>query len=160
MTSRPRPLRLIAGLEALKGLLALALVIMLLRLPARELDLGLANVAGLLGLHPGDLASAALWQGGTTDATASFAPLTLLAACYAGMRLLEAWGLWRARRWGVWLGATSGAIYLPFELGHILRGPGWLNVSVMAFNVALVGYLSWRLWRQEQAGGQLLVAIS
>jgi uncharacterized membrane protein (DUF2068 family) len=139
VTSNPQALRVVAGLEALKGLLAGAVVIALLRLPADRLDQGLTSVASLLGLHPAGLGPGSL------------ATLTLLAACYASVRLLEAWGLWRARRWGVWLGATSGAIYLPFELGHVLRGPGWLNVSVTAFNILLVAYLSWRLWRQEQA---------
>ncbi|MDP4301826.1 DUF2127 domain-containing protein [Leptothrix discophora] len=156
MRSNPRPLRVIAGLEALKGLLAIALLVAVLHLPARELGLGLANVAGLLGLHPADLAPPALLHGGTTGTTGSYTPLTLLVAAYASVRLLEAWGLWHARRWGVWLGATSGAIYLPFELADILRGPGWLNVSVMAFNAALVGYLTWRLWRQERAGTAVL----
>ncbi len=153
MTHDPRALRAIAGLEAFKGLLATLLVIALAGLPAHDVVQGLAGLTGLvgmLGLHPASLA----WPTSPTP----IATLTLLATCYAGVRLLEAWGLWRARRWGVWLGATSGAIYLPFELDHILRGPGWLNVSVLAFNVALVGYLTWRLWRQERVEALVLAS--
>ncbi|MGY0196926.1 DUF2127 domain-containing protein [Leptothrix sp. BB-4] len=144
-------LRAIAGLEAFKGLLALGLLTALVRLPAAELGRGMVQITGLLGLHPVDPTLTPVPFVSTTS-------LTLLVAAYASIRLLEAWGLWRERRWGVWLGATSGAIYLPVELGHILRGPGWLNVSVLTFNVALVGYLMWRLWRQERATPSLLRA--
>ena len=69
-------------------------------------------------------------------------------ACSA-LRLVEAYGLWRARRWGVWLGAAGGAIYIPVELYELWHKPGLLKVVTLAVNVAIVVYLVWNLYRQR-----------
>jgi uncharacterized membrane protein (DUF2068 family) len=41
---------------------------------------------------------------------------------YAALRFAEAFGRWRGRRWAQWLGAASGAIYVPFEVVELLEG--------------------------------------
>jgi uncharacterized membrane protein (DUF2068 family) len=58
------------------------------------------------------------------------------------VRLLEAFGLWRGLRWGEWLGAVSGALYLPFERRHFLHGPTLSTAAVMAVNRAAVVFLA------------------
>ena len=47
--------------------------------------------------------------------------LALGAALYAVLRIAEAYGLWLDRKWAQWLGAVSGAIYVPFELYALTR---------------------------------------
>ena len=78
------------------------------------------------------------------------APSLMLAISgYVLVRFSEAYGLWHERRWGEWLGALSAALYVPFELRHFLHRPTVASAVVIAINVAVVGYLGWRLRRQS-----------
>jgi uncharacterized membrane protein (DUF2068 family) len=73
--------------------------------------------------------------------------LAVLAFAYSALRFAEAYGLWRARRWGVWLGAAGGAIYVPVEVYELWHKPGLLKVVTLALNVAIVVYLVRNLYR-------------
>jgi uncharacterized membrane protein (DUF2068 family) len=46
------------------------------------------------------------------------------------------------------LGALSGALYVPFELQHLIHRPSALTLAVLTANVAVVGFLVWRLRRR------------
>ena len=72
-----------------------------------------------------------------------------LAFAYSAMRFVEAYGLWRARRWGVWLGAAGGAIYIPVEVYELWHKPGPVKVLTLTLNVAVVAYLVWNLYRRR-----------
>ena len=50
---------------------------------------------------------------------------------------------------GEWLGALSGALYLPFEMRHTVHRPTLATAVVSAANVA-VCFLSWQLWRRRR----------
>jgi uncharacterized membrane protein (DUF2068 family) len=67
---------------------------------------------------------------------------TLLAMGYAALRFVEAYGLWLARRWAEWLALVSAALYIPFEIYAIAVGPTLLKVSLLVLNIAFVTYLS------------------
>ena len=67
--------------------------------------------------------------------------LASAAALYAALRFLEAYGLWRNRRWAEWLAALSGAIYIPFELYELHRGVSWLKLAALLLNAAVVAYM-------------------
>lgn len=75
-----------------------------------------------------------------------------VALAYGGMRLLEAWGLWRAHAWASWFGCISAAVYLPFELHALFRHPGWLEVAVLLVNLLVVAVLAHDLRRRRRAG--------
>jgi uncharacterized membrane protein (DUF2068 family) len=77
--------------------------------------------------------------------------LLLVAGGYALVRLVEAYGLWRERRWGEWLGVLSGALYIPFEVRHLLHRPTWTSAAVIAANLAVVMFLGWQLWHRRRA---------
>lgn len=77
----------------------------------------------------------------------------LLGSAYIGLRWIEACGLWLDRAWGQWLGALGGAIYVPFEFRHLLHEPTWQSALVVVCNIALVGFLGWRLWRRRAGIG-------
>ena len=64
------------------------------------------------------------------------------AVAYGALRLVEGWGLWRARAWASWLGAVSVAIYLPFDLYASVRHPGWIAFVVLAVNLAVLWILA------------------
>ena len=76
--------------------------------------------------------------------------LVLLAAAYVVLRFAEAYGLWYQRAWGQWLGALSGALYVPFELWHLAHRPSLLGVAVLAGNLVVVVFLVYVLWREQR----------
>lgn len=66
-----------------------------------------------------------------------------IGAAYAALRFVEAWGLWRVRRWASWLGCISAAVYLPLDGYALIAHPGWLSTTVFIVNLAVV----WALGR-------------
>jgi len=68
---------------------------------------------------------------------------------------IPAIGLWRERRWGLWLGAVGGAIYVPVEVYELWHRPSPIKAATLALNVAVVAYLGWNLWRREQQAAAL-----
>ena len=85
------------------------------------------------------------------------ARIQLLAAgalFYATVRLVEAWGLWRARTWAEWLGVATAGIYLPFELRASVMRPGIEPIGALLTNLAVIAFLGWQLRRRRlQRGG-------
>ncbi|QJD31299.1 DUF2127 domain-containing protein [Methylococcus geothermalis] len=80
--------------------------------------------------------------------------LAALAFGYASMRFIEAYGLWRERRWAEWFAVASGGLYIPFELYELAKGLSWLKLATLAINLAVVGYMSYALWLTIRSGGQ------
>jgi uncharacterized membrane protein (DUF2068 family) len=64
------------------------------------------------------------------------------AALYAAVRGIEAFGLWRERRWAEWFALASGGIYLPVEIYEVLHRVTWIKVSVLLINAAVVAYMA------------------
>ncbi|CAM3479660.1 DUF2127 domain-containing protein [Paracidovorax anthurii] len=146
-----RALRAIAGFEALKGALALAAGMGLLGLAHHDLHRVAVALIGHVGLDPGAHYPSLLLSRIDLWAQADLRPLLAAVSAYAAVRFLEAYGLWTARAWGEWLGALSGALYIPFELRHWLHHPTLAATAVIALNAVVVGYLGWRLWARREA---------
>lgn len=77
--------------------------------------------------------------------------LAALAGLYSSIRFVEAYGLWRGRRWAEWLAALSGGIYVPFELYELLRHATGLKFGALVLNLAIVGYMVWLLTERLRA---------
>jgi uncharacterized membrane protein (DUF2068 family) len=70
-------------------------------------------------------------------------PIALaVASLYACARFAEAYGLWHARAWALWLGAISGAIFVPFELLQLLRRPGLMSLAILIANITILAILA------------------
>jgi uncharacterized membrane protein (DUF2068 family) len=152
MPSRPRidapttGLRAIALFEAGKGVLALLLSAGLAWAGPASLKHAVDSLRRWLRLDP---------DGGTRVLLDAIGPGTLhmaiaIAALYGGMRVVEAWGLWRARAWASWLGCIGAALYLPFELYSLVRQPGWLTLAVLLVNLVVVAVLALDLRRRRR----------
>jgi uncharacterized membrane protein (DUF2068 family) len=100
---------------------------------------------GHVGLNPGSRYPAVFFSTVDRLSAANWRSLLLAVAGYALVRFLEAYGLWRERRWGPWLGALSGALYVPFELRHLLYRPSLAGGVVIALNILVVGFLAWQI---------------
>ena len=77
--------------------------------------------------------------------------LAAFAATYGLVRLVEAYGLWRGRRWAEWLAAVSGGIYIPYEIYHLFHRATWISVGALAVNVFIVGMMIYALLHARPA---------
>ncbi len=102
------------------------------------------------GLKPGGLYPSIVLRYADVLADANLRELVLLAAGYVLLRFCEAYGLWYQRAWGQWLGALSGALYVPFELWHLANRPSPVGVLVLVGNLGVVGFLAYLLWRERR----------
>lgn len=73
-----------------------------------------------------------------------------LAAAYTSARFIEAYGLWRCRRWAEWFAVASGGIYIPIEIYELWSRVSWIKVCVLLVNVGIVAYMSYALWQSKQ----------
>jgi uncharacterized membrane protein (DUF2068 family) len=139
-------LRGIAAFEAVKGITAVAAAMGLLGLLHHGFHRAATALIGHIGLGPGGRYPSVVLRAVDALHDANLRSLVLAAFAYALVRLLEAYGLWRERAWGEWLGAFSGALYVPFELRHLIHRPTAATVVVIAGNVAIVAFLARQLW--------------
>jgi uncharacterized membrane protein (DUF2068 family) len=76
--------------------------------------------------------------------------IAVVAAVYAILRFVEAYGLWYARPWAEWMAFISGAIYIPFEVADLIRRPTWLGVGIIFVNGLVVLYMLYLRMEAEQ----------
>ncbi|OZI25899.1 hypothetical protein CAL26_00595 [Bordetella genomosp. 9] len=151
VTARQRAQRAIAMVEAAKGVGALAASIGLLSLLHHDLRHIVIVLIGHFNLNPDARYPSELLHYASILQDTSLRTLVGLAGGYVTLRLIEAYGLWRDRAWGEWLGALSGAIYIPLEVRHLLHRPSVLAAGVLLFNIAIVAFLAWQLWHRRQS---------
>jgi uncharacterized membrane protein (DUF2068 family) len=108
------------------------------------------ELIGYFGLDPGARYSSILLRYADTLADANLRSLFLLAAGYIVLRFAEAYGLWYQRMWGQWLAAASGALYIPFEVRHLMHSPSLIGAAVLAANLLVVAYLLLLVWRERR----------
>ncbi|HEY0720256.1 MAG TPA: DUF2127 domain-containing protein [Gammaproteobacteria bacterium] len=147
--STRRRVRGVALFEATKGILVLLAGFGLLSLIHHDLQHVAEQLVGHLHLNPAkrypqifidaasQLTSSRLWM------------LALLAASYSTARFVEAYGLWRERRWAEWFAVVSGSIYIPFELYSLVRGADGLSLGALLVNTVVVAVVLDALWRKR-----------
>lgn len=142
--------RIVAVIEAAKGVLVLAAGLGLFALVHRDVQTIAEHIVRNFHLNPAnrypqifiDLAAKA------TDSNLQL--LALGAAGYALVRFVEAYGLWRQRRWAEWFAVAAGGIYIPIEIYELLRRVTWIRFGLLAINVAIVAYLAAVLWETRR----------
>jgi uncharacterized membrane protein (DUF2068 family) len=144
--------RAVAALEAAKGVLVLAAGLGLLSLLHRDVqDVG-ERIVHHFHLDPAKHYPNIFLKAAENLTDARIVLLAAGAAAYALVRLVEAYGLWRGRRWAEWLSALSGAFYIPFEIGHLRHHPTWLSWGALVVNVLVVLLMCAALWRSRRKG--------
>jgi uncharacterized membrane protein (DUF2068 family) len=144
------PLRAIAAYEAVKGITAIAAGVGLLGLLQHGLRQVATALIGHIGLDPGAHYPSVVLHAVDALRDANLRSLALAAFAYALVRLLEAYGLWHDRVWGEWLAVLSGALYVPFEVRHLIHRPTAAAAVVIAANLAIVAFLAWQLSRRRR----------
>jgi len=146
-----RTLHVIAAFEAIKGIAALAAVLGVVDLMHHDVRHLAIELIGRFHLNPEAHYPSVLLHYADLLPGIDLRSLVLLAAGYIATRFLESYGLWNDRAWGEWLGALSGALYVPFEVMHLIHRPSAITAAVLAFNIFLVCFLAVRLWRRRQS---------
>jgi uncharacterized membrane protein (DUF2068 family) len=132
----------VAIFEAAKGLLVLIVGFDLLRPFHRDVQFNAEEMVRHLHLNPASRFPHIFVEATTRFEGMSLTPLALGAAAYALVRFVEAYGLWRQRRWAEWFAAASGAIYIPFEIRHLLfHHHRVLTALILAANIVIVGVM-------------------
>jgi len=64
-------------------------------------------------------------------------------ALYAVIELIEAIGLWLAKRWGEYFAAVATALFLPIEIYELTEHATKFKIGTLALNILAVIYLVW-----------------
>ncbi|UUZ63535.1 DUF2127 domain-containing protein [Polaromonas sp. P1-6] len=147
----PDGVRAVAALEAAKGILVLLAGFGLLSLIHHNAQQLAAQVLGHLHLNPANRYPRIFIDAAAALTEPRLKLLAIGAATYALVRFVEAYGLWRSRRWAEWFAAISGAIYIPFELYELRHHVGWLTVAALFLNVLVVALVARALLREDRS---------
>ena len=145
-TARRRALHAIALFEAVKGFAALAASLGFLSLLHQDMHQLAVALLWRFHLDPTLPYPAILLHYADLLSTLDLRKFAPLAVAYITVRLLEAYGLWKEKIWAEWLGALSGALYIPLEVAHLLHRSTLINAGVLLANILMVGFLAFQLW--------------
>ena len=146
-----KTLRTIAVYEAAKGALVLLTGFGLLAFIHRDIEQFAEQVVAHLHLNAASRFPRIFLDASANLTDARLWLLAVLAAAYAMVRFVEAYGLWRGRRWAEWLAALSAGIYLPFEVYELFKGATWISVGALVANVLVIGLMVAALHRSRPA---------
>jgi uncharacterized membrane protein (DUF2068 family) len=143
--------RAVAVFEALKGAIVLVAGFGLTRLVHRNVAYAAEALLDRLHLNAAKKFPRIFLELAANASDVQLWVLAALAMAYALLRFAEAYGLWFERRWGEWIAAVSGGIYIPVEIYELTRGVSWIKVSALLLNLAVVAYMCYVLWRYKRS---------
>ena len=138
--------RVVAAVEAAKGALVLAMGAGLHRLVHHDVRAFAVHLLHQFHLNPASHYPSIFLHAMENVSDTRLQMLALGALAYSSVRFIEAYGLWRERRWAEWLAAIGGVIYVPFELYHLWLQVTPVKVGLLAVNVVIVAYMARLLW--------------
>jgi uncharacterized membrane protein (DUF2068 family) len=140
-----RVIRLIALFKLLKSVLLIAVGMSALHLLHKDVASVAEHWVKLLGLDPGNrYVDRALQKVGNLT-PAKIKSLGVGSFIYAGLFLTEGIGLWLVKRWAEWFSVIITSSLVPVEVYEIYRHPSPIRSLVLIFNIAVVGYLVYRI---------------
>jgi uncharacterized membrane protein (DUF2068 family) len=133
----------VAVFEAAKGLLVLLVGFDLMRPVHRATGFDAEELVRHMHLNPASRIPHVFVDATSRFEGMSLMPVALGAVAYALIRFVEAYGLWRQRTWAEWFAAASGAIYIPFEVRHLIvhHHHRVLTALVLAANIFIVAVM-------------------
>ncbi|MGO2132752.1 MAG: DUF2127 domain-containing protein [Halomonas sp.] len=151
MTSAHSNLKAIAALEASKGLLSLVVAFGIHLFADRSLlDIAEALVRHA-HLNPASHFPSIFLHAADNYSNIKMSFLALGALVYSLLRLIEAYGLWRARTWAQWFSLLSGGIYIPLEIRSMITHPTVLGVVIFVVNLVVVLYMAHLLLLKQRS---------
>ena len=144
-------LRAVAAFEAVKGAIVLIAGFGLARLIDTDLQQAAENLVDRLHLDPAKKFPRIFLDLAANASDAQLWGLAALAMTYAALRFAEAYGLWFERRWGEWIAAVSGGIYVPVELYELSHRFSAIKLAALVLNGFVVAYMVHLLRRRAVA---------
>jgi uncharacterized membrane protein (DUF2068 family) len=148
-------IRTIAFFEALKGMLVLVVGFGLLSLVHHDLQAAAERLVRLSYLDPAHHYPRVFIEASANLNDARLRLLAALALLYAGVRFIEAYGLWRMKAWAAWLAIVSGAMYLPVEVFELIKHATFMRGGVLLINAGIVIYLVYVRWLSRKANAEI-----
>jgi|ERR1700722_671823 uncharacterized membrane protein (DUF2068 family) len=140
-----RVIRLIALFKLFKAILLIAVGMSALHLIHKDVASVVQHWVKMLGLVPGNrYVDEALQKAGNLT-PGKIKSLGVVSFLYAGLFLTEGIGLWLVKRWAEWFSVIITSSLVPIEVYEICRHPSIIKSLVLIFNVAVVGYLIYRI---------------
>jgi uncharacterized membrane protein (DUF2068 family) len=144
-----RVIRLIALFKLFKALLLIAVGMSALHLIHKDVASVVQHWVKMLGLVPGNrYVDEALQKAGNLT-PGKIKSLGVVSFLYAGLFLTEGIGLWLVKRWAEWFSVIITSSLVPIEVYEICRHPSIIKSLVLIFNVAVVGYLIYRICNER-----------
>jgi uncharacterized membrane protein (DUF2068 family) len=144
--------RVIAVFKLLKAALLIAVGLGALHLIHKDIASVMEHLVWKLGLDPGNrYIDKALEKSGTLTPQ-KIRSLGIVSFIYAGLFLTEGIGLWMVKRWAEWFSVIITTSLVPVEIYEIHRHPSAIKILVLVINIAVIGYLLFRI-RSERRGG-------
>jgi len=147
---RDRGLRMVAAVEATKGMLVLAVGAGLFSLVHRDVQAAAEHVVRALHMNPASHTPQVFLELAEKLTSSRLQLLALGASAYATLHLVQAWGLWLGKRWAEWFTVVALGIYIPVELYELSKGFGWVKLSLLVVNLVIVAYVARVLWRTKR----------
>lgn len=144
-------LKLIAALEAFKGVISLLVGIGLHTLAGRNLQQIAETLVSHAHLNPASHIPGVFIHAASSFPVSDLSLMAVGALVYALVRLIEAYGLWHGLVWTEWFALGSGAIYIPLEIYEIFAHANIWSVAVFLVNVLIVWYMAKVLLQQKKA---------
>jgi uncharacterized membrane protein (DUF2068 family) len=138
-------IRLIAAFKLLEAILLIAVGVGALKLLHRDAASALDRWAAMLGFDPGNQYVDRALQKLANLPPNKIKGLGVGSFVYAGLFLIEGIGLWMVRRWAEWFTVIVTSSLVPVEIYEIHRHPSPVKILVLIINLAVVGYLAYRI---------------
>jgi uncharacterized membrane protein (DUF2068 family) len=144
-------IRLIALFKLLKAILLIAVAVGTFRLLHKDVASVLEHWVTALGLDPGNQYVVLALEKAANLTPNRIKGLGLVSFIYAGLFLTEGIGLWLVKRWAEWFTVIITSSLVPVEVYEIHRHPTPVKILVLMINVAVVGYLLYRILTERSA---------
>ena len=145
-------LRIIAVLKFLKAASLIGLSVGVFRSLHQDMGIRLEHWIRAMHLDPGNRHIEMFLERVSNLSPGQVKKLGLVGLLYAGLFLVEGTGLWLQRRWGEWATVVITGLLIPVEVYEIARHPGAAKIVVLIVNVAVVGYLVYRIRTNHTSG--------
>jgi uncharacterized membrane protein (DUF2068 family) len=142
-------LRIIAVLKFLKAASLIALSVGVFRTMHQDIGIRFEHWIRAMHLDPGNRHIEMFLARVSNLSPAQVKRLGLVGLLYAGLFLVEGTGLWLQRRWGEWTTVVITGLLIPVEVYEIFRHPSAAKILVLIVNMAVVGYLVYRIRTTE-----------
>ena len=77
----------------------------------------------------------------------------IISFLYAALFAVEGIGLWMGARWAEFLTIIATSSFVPLEIYEIIKQASLPRIATLVINLAIVGYLVWKVRQPQGAGG-------